>query len=82
MKEQCVLIYTVLYSNVVRIIQKIALTPTYGYGKYISFATQGSYVAFLGAKVFKSPCWVIRKGFLAEDEQRPKLYSAYPQIPF
>ena len=51
------------------------------YGKYLSFATLGSYVACLGAKVFKFLWRVIFGGFLAEDEQRPKLVSAHPQTP-
>ena len=51
------------------------------YDKYLSFATLGSYVACLGAKVFKFLWRVIFGGFSAEDEQRPKLVSAHPQIP-
>ena len=41
------------------------------HGKYLSFATLGSYVACLGAKVFKFFWTVISDGFLAEDELRP-----------
>ena len=51
------------------------------YGKYLLFATLGSYVAWLVAKVFKFQWRVIFGGFSAEDEQRPKLVSAHPQIP-
>ena len=51
------------------------------YGKYLLFATLGSYVAWLVAKVFKFLWRVIFGGFSAEDEQRPKLVSAHPQIP-
>ena len=50
------------------------------YGKYLSFATLGSYVAWLVAKVFKFPWRVIFSGFSAEGEQRPKLVSAHSQI--
>ena len=93
-----------MLSNVVRIIQKISSTLSFGWclklwlftststpsspvqrancykdanGKNLLFATLGSYVALLGAKVFKFPWWVT----LAEDEQRLKLVSAHhPQI--
>ena len=51
------------------------------YGKYLSFATMGSYVECLGAMAFKFLWRVIFGGFSAEDEQRPKLVSAHPQIP-
>ena len=47
------------------------------YGKYLSFATLGSYVACLGATIFKFLWRVICGRFLAEDEQRPKLVSAH-----
>ena len=50
------------------------------YGKYLSFATLASYIACFGAKVFKFPWRVIFGGFWADDEQRPKLVSAHPQI--
>ena len=36
------------------------------------------YVTILWADYFQFPCGVIFKGFLAEDEQRPKLVSANP----
>ena len=39
------------------------------YDKYISLATRGSYVACLGANVFKFLWRVIFGGFSAEDEQ-------------
>ena len=51
------------------------------YGRYLSYATLGGYVPFLGAEVFKFPWGLIFGGFSAEDEQKPKLVSAYPQIP-
>ena len=51
------------------------------YGKYLLFATLGSYVAWLVTKVFKFPWRVIFGGFSVEVEQRPKLVSAHPQIP-
>ena len=105
-----------MLSNVVRIIQKTALTKTLSFcltalvlwfyfptsvpstplpwanfqkcifekdacGKYLSYATPGDYVACLGTEVFKFPWRVIFGGFLAEDEQEPKLVSAHPQIP-
>ena len=49
----------------------------YVYGKYLSFAT----LACLGVKVFKFPCRVIFSGFSEQDDQRPKLVFAHPQIP-
>ena len=45
------------------------------------YATLGSYVAFL-AEVMQFPWRVIFGGFSVEDEQKPKLVSTYPQIPF
>ena len=51
------------------------------YGKYLSFGTLESYVACLGAKLFKFLGSVTFGEFLAEDEQRPKLVSAHPKIP-
>ena len=51
------------------------------YGKYIPYATLGGYVSCLGAEVFKFPWRLFFGGFLAEDEQKPKLVSAHPQIP-
>ena len=51
------------------------------YGKYLLFATLGSYVACSGVKVFKLPGRVIFGGFFEENEQRLKLVSAHPQIP-
>ena len=51
------------------------------YGKYLSFASLGSYVAWLRVNIFRFPWRVIFVGFSAEDEQRPKLVSAHPQIP-
>ena len=52
------------------------------YGKYLQFTTLGSYVACLGPKVFKFRYRVFFGGFSAKDDQRPKLVSTYPQIPF
>ena len=50
------------------------------YGKYLLFANLGSYVACLD-KVFKFLWRVVLGGFSVDDEQRPKLVSAHPQIP-
>ena len=50
------------------------------YGKYLPYATLGGYVLCLGAEVFKFPCRLILGRFSAEDEQKPKLVSAHPQI--
>ena len=52
------------------------------YGKYLPYATLGAYVPCLGAEVFKFPWRLIFGGFSAADEQKPKLVSAHPQIPF
>ena len=49
--------------------------------QFLSHATLKSYVACLGAEYFKFPRRVIFGGFLAEDEQKPKLVSVHPQIP-
>ena len=51
------------------------------YVKYLSFATLGSYVSCLGAKVFKFLWMVVFGGLTAKDEQRQTLVSAHPQIP-
>ena len=51
------------------------------FGKYLSYATPGGYVACFGTKVFKFPWRVIFGRFLPEDEQKPKQVSAQPQIP-
>ena len=41
----------------------------------------GKYLPFLGTEVFKFPWMLNFGGFSAEDEQKPKLVSAHPQIP-
>ena len=51
------------------------------YGKYLSYATLGGYVPCLGAEVFKFPWGLIFGRFSVEDEKKPKLVSAHPQIP-
>ena len=60
------------------------------YGKYLTFATLGSYVICLGAKVFEFLWRVIFGRFLAEDEQRPwpsgityflSVFTCYSDIP-
>ena len=43
------------------------------YGKYLSYATQGGYVASLGTQVLKFLWRVIFGGFSAEGEQKLKL---------
>ena len=48
--------------------------------KYLSYATLGANIACFGNEVFMFLWRVIFGRFLAEDEQKPKLVSARPQI--
>ena len=43
------------------------------------YANTGDYIACLGTDIFKCPWRVNFGGFLAKDEQKPKLVSAHPK---
>ena len=57
---------------------KYFYSQSYRYAVYLLHDTFFKYVPILGANKFQFICVQISDGFLAEDQQKPKLLSSHP----